>query len=59
MVVLITCKNEEDPIKMMAIKWPQHYISIVQLLKAYRIKFQKFAAHAHKGALINENFIPT
>ena len=29
MDVLITCKNEEDPIKMMAIKWPQHYISIV------------------------------
>ena len=31
----------------------------VQLLKAYRIKFQKFAAHAHKDALINETFIPT
>ena len=30
-----------------------------QLLKAYRIKFQKFAAHAHKDALINETFIPT
>ena len=31
----------------------------VQVLKAYRIKFQKFAAHAHKDALINETFIPT
>ena len=31
----------------------------IQLLKAYRIKFQKFAAHAHKDALINETFIPT
>ena len=31
----------------------------LQLLKAYRIKFQKFAAHAHKDALINETFIPT
>ena len=31
----------------------------IQLLKAYRIKFQKFAAHAHKDALINEVFIPT
>ena len=27
----------------------------IQLLKAYRIKFQKFAAHAHKDVLINEN----
>ena len=36
------------------------YISVfLQLLKAYRIKFQKFAAHAHKVALINETFIPT
>ena len=35
-----------------------HYI-IIQLVKAYRIKFQKFAAHAHKDALINETFIPT
>ena len=24
---------------------------IIQLLKAYRIKFQKFAAHVHKDAL--------
>ena len=31
----------------------------IQLLKAYRIKFKKFAAHAHKDALINETFIPT
>ena len=31
----------------------------IQLVKAYRIKFQKFAAHAHKDALINETFIPT
>ena len=31
----------------------------IQLLKAYRIKFQKFAAHAHKDALVNETFIPT
>ena len=34
-------------------------VAYVQLLKAYRIKFQKFAAHAHKDALINETFIPT
>ena len=32
---------------------------LIQLLKAYRIKYQKFAAHAHKDALINETFIPT
>ena len=31
----------------------------IQLLKAYRIKFQKFAAHEHKDVLINETFIPT
>ena len=31
----------------------------LQLLKAFRIKFQKFAAHAQMGALINETFIPT
>ena len=31
----------------------------IQLLKAYRIKFQKFAAHAHKDVFINETFIPT
>ena len=31
----------------------------IQLLKGYRIKFQKFAAHAHKDALIKETFIPT
>ena len=35
------------------------HTSEIQLLKAYRIKFQKFAAHAHKDALINETFIPT
>ena len=34
-------------------------IRLIQLLKAYRIKFQKFAAHARKDALINETFIPT
>ena len=31
----------------------------LRLLKAYRIKFQKFAAHAHKDALINKTVIPT
>ena len=31
----------------------------IQLLKAFRIKFQNFAAHAHKDALINETSIPT
>ena len=31
----------------------------IQLLKAYRIKSKKFAAHAHKDALINETFIQT
>ena len=24
-VVLVTCKNEEDPLKKMAIEWPQHF----------------------------------
>ena len=33
--------------------------ALIQLLKAYRIKFQKSAAHAHKDALINETFIQT
>ena len=31
----------------------------LQLLKGYRIKFQIFAAHARKDALINETFIQT
>ena len=31
----------------------------IKLLKAFRIKFQKFAAHAHKDALIKETSIPT
>ena len=34
-------------------------VCTVQLLKAYRIKFKKFAAHAHNDALINETFLPT
>ena len=42
---------------------PKYFITdlsnAVQLLKAYQIKFQKFAAHAHKDALINGTFIPT
>ena len=25
MVVLVTCKNEEDPIKIKALEWPQHF----------------------------------
>ena len=36
-----------------------HFVILLQLLKACRIKFQKFAAHAHKDALINETFIQT
>ena len=32
---------------------------MLQLLQAFRIKFQKFAAHAHKDAFINETCIPT
>ena len=40
-------------------KKKKFYYHEIQLLKAYRIKFQKFAAHAHKDALINETFIPT
>ena len=35
------------------------YILCVQLFKAFRIKFQKFAAHAQTDVLINETFIPT
>ena len=33
MVVLITCKNEEDPIKMKALDCLQHYTSIFQTHK--------------------------
>ena len=25
MVVLVTCKNEEDPIKIKALEWPQYF----------------------------------
>ena len=34
-------------------------IIVIQLLKAFRIKFQNFAVHTHKDALINETSIPT
>ena len=33
MVVLVTCKNEEDPIKMKALEWSQQYQSIFKMLK--------------------------
>ena len=33
MVVLATCKNEEDSFKMKALEWPQDYMSIFQTLK--------------------------
>ena len=46
-------------LKIMAINMYLAKIMVIQLLKAYRIKFQKFAAHALKDALINETFIPT
>ena len=31
-VVLATCKNEEDPIKLKALEWPQHHTTILQML---------------------------
>ena len=33
MVVLGTCKNEEDPSKIKALKWSQHYQSIFKMHK--------------------------
>ena len=30
MVVLVTCKNEADPIKKGALEWSQHYKSILR-----------------------------
>ena len=57
MVVLVTCKNEEDPFKNEGTRVVT--CKSIQLLKGYRIKFQIFAAHAHKDALINETFIQT
>ena len=33
MIVLVTCKNEEDPIKMKVLEWPQGYMSIFQMFK--------------------------
>ena len=40
MVVLVTCKNEEDPIKMRALEWPQDYMSIIQKLKSRLLRSQ-------------------
>ena len=34
MVVLVTWKNEEDPIKMKALEWSQHYRSILRCSSA-------------------------
>ena len=34
MDVLVTCKYEEDPIKMKALEWTQHYTAIFQTCKA-------------------------
>ena len=34
-VDLVTCKNEEDAIKMKALEWSQHYLSIIKILKEY------------------------
>ena len=36
MVVLVTCKNEEDPIKMKALEWSQQCYIIYQLLRCSR-----------------------
>ena len=33
MVVLVTCRNEEDPIKNEGVEWSQHYQSIFKMLK--------------------------
>ena len=33
MVVLVNCKNEEDPIKVTVLEWSQHYQSIFKMLK--------------------------
>ena len=51
---MCTFANQIKTIKLLKYEKMQ-----VQLLKGYRIKFQKFAAHAHTDALINETFIPT
>ena len=42
MVVLVTCKNKEDPIKMKALEWPQHYSLIYQTLKVSHGILPKF-----------------
>ena len=34
MVVLVSCKNEEDPIKAKALEWPQHFF-IITLWELY------------------------
>ena len=52
-------KTYHSKVPLRFIKITVDYKEHLQLLKAYRIKFQKFAAHAHKDALINETFIPT
>ena len=33
MVVLVTWKNEEDPIKNKELEWSQHYPSIFKMIK--------------------------
>ena len=33
MIVLVTCKNEEDPIKNEGVEWSQHYSLIFQTNK--------------------------
>ena len=42
MVVLITCKNDEDKIKMTALEWPQDYMSIFQTLKGRQFHRQRW-----------------
>ena len=34
MVVFVTCKNEEDPIKLKALEWSQHYSLILRHSRA-------------------------
>ena len=40
MVVLVTCKYKEDPMKMSALEWPQPYMSIFQTLKGRQFRSQ-------------------
>ena len=58
-LIIFTLKTSQCPKHLIRLQYKPELDSLIQLLKAFRIKFQKFAAHAHKDALINETLIPT